>query len=94
VDAARRKFLNENTIVAEFPHGTTVIAQPGFELVRDPKFLRENFGITDPSVIKTLGESKSKILSEEEKDAETAALKAKAEAKAEPARRRAATPEA
>jgi hypothetical protein len=91
MDAARRNHLNENTLVAEFPHGVTVVAQPGFELNRDPKSLRENFGITDPSVIKTLGESKAKILSDEEKEAETAAEKAKAEA---PARRRAATPEA
>jgi hypothetical protein len=95
MDAARREHLNKNTLVAEYPHGVAVVAQPGFELNRDPKFLRENFGITDPSVIKTLGESKGKILSDEEKEVEIAAEKAKAEAKAAgaPARRRAATAE-
>lgn len=88
MNADQRQHLNENTIVADFPHGTVVLAQPGFTLDRDAKFLRENFGIKDTSVIKTLGESKGRILSDEEKDAELA------DAAKVPARRRAATPEA
>ena len=83
MNAERRKYLNENTTVADFPHGIVVLAQPGFTLDRDPKFLRENFGIKDTSVIKTLGESNGAIPDPDTADVPDV-----------PARRRAATSEA
>jgi hypothetical protein len=74
----------ENTLVVDLPdgHTTIVVAHPGQTLDRDPKFLRENFGIVDQSItpIIRLSESRSRPLSHEEKVAARAEVVAAEEA--------------
>ena len=62
-------------------HTTIVIAHPGVEPNRDPKFLRENFGI-NPAVtpIIRLSESRQAPLTHEEKVAERAEIQARDDA--------------
>jgi hypothetical protein len=75
---ARWRAHAENTYVADLvdhngePAGTIVLSHPGQTLNRDPKFLREQFGIHPGQVI-TLAESRERPLSAAEKAAEAAA---------------------
>lgn len=60
----------KQTFVADLPNGATIIlARPGQTLNRDPKFLRENFGIRSDQVI-PLSESRERPLTAAERAAE------------------------